>query len=673
MDQVIQLVKQNDTSTFMVEGYVTAKRSLGAFFGFVDILQKDGGGLVQLMLKRQDYYRKEDLKGMLKAMNPGTHVRVKGIAAATRNPGEGVVLVHKIDLLGLPPNPQHVEILLRLVSQETLDASQVAPVLNMTIEELSDRMKTAWDNDKSYDGLAKELLLLTRDSSKSTPDLVSTDGRKPFLPVAPFELVEPPFQREDITERPPLLFGSVSDLNERLDELNNDGSDLQLVALEGWVQNRRRFHNSITVLKVADTFAATQSEEMDTLTNGSLNRIQCVLHPKLLLDNVGHSATTAADKYGALLSAGSRVLLEGYLIQGEDQTPTLWATSIRLLRCSWRPTVVRYLLELLVGHEFNTQEAAVALNISLADISQLQKLDLTERQWRATEISQKLQDSHTRMTNVSPGMISVLDDFQELRKRYPIYNQDVSATSTVDDTFLSTNEPGTWWQRNKRPQLEFMAQQIQAVVQAHPDYGTRKLSILDVGGGKGVLANYLAKVLGDDVFIKVIDIASGAVKNGMMRAKRLDLPTVKFCVGDASLYNEPMDVVVALHACGTLSDVALSHAVNHGASFVVCPCCFRSNPHLKVPIMQQDSIEGTEFLSAQEWLGVSVNAYETMKLLAEVQGDTKLASEAMHTICAMRAAAVQRHAQSQVRLNVEIKTFPISFSTRNFCLVGTRR
>ena len=29
-----------------------------------------------------------------------------------------------------------------------------------------------------------------------------------------------------------------------------------------------------------------------------------------------------------------------------------------------------------------------------------------------------------------------------------------------------------------------------------------------------------------------------------MRAKYLDLPTVKFCVEDASHYNEPMDVVV---------------------------------------------------------------------------------------------------------------------------------
>ena len=83
--------------------------------------------------------------------------------------------------------------------------------------------------------------------------------------------------------------------------------------------------------------------------------------------------------------------------------------------------------------------------------------------------------------------------------------------------------------------------------------------------------------------------------------------------------------------------------------------------------MQQDSIEGTQFLSAQEWLGVSVNAYETMKLLAEVQGDTKLASEATHTICVMRAAAVRCHARSQLRLNVgKSRRFRLAFRLATF-------
>jgi hypothetical protein len=215
-----------------------------------------------------------------------------------------------------------------------------------------------------------------------------------------------------------------------------------------------------------------------------------------------------------------------------------------------------------------------------------------------------------------------------------------------------------------------MGRQIQKVVQSHPDFGTRKMRILDVGGGKGVLATYLAQILGDTVQLQVIDIAGGAIKNGMMRSKRLDL-SVKYSVGDASQFTDETDVVVALHSCGTLSDVALGHAVNHGASFVVCPCCFRSNPHLRVPV-DPDRRKDREFLSAHEWLGVDVDYFDTIKSLAEVQGDARLASEAMHTICAVRAATVQRHFDNRkASLRVSIETFPISFSTRNFCIVGT--
>jgi hypothetical protein len=333
-------------------------------------------------------------------------------------------------------------------------------------------------------------------------------------------------------------------------------------------------------------------------------------------------------------------------------------------------------MELLVAEKFDAEEGANALELSRSQISELQQMDLTERQWKSTQISQTLQGSHTRMGRVSPEMLRILASFQQMRDNFPVHNEDSLMRGATDNGtdyengLLSTNLPGTWWQRKKRPQLEFMGRQIQNVMQSHPDYGTRKLRVLDVGGGKGMLATYLAQLLGDAVQLQVIDIAGGAIRKGIMRSKRLDL-SVKYSVGDASQFEEETDVVVALHACGTLSDVALGHAVNHGASFVVCPCCFRSNPHLLVPVCSGGGND-RQFLSAQELVGVDADDFDTIKSLAEVQGDARMASEAMHTICAMRAAAVvQRHsAKRKESLQVSIKTFPVSFSTRNFCIVG---
>jgi Methyltransferase domain len=224
-----------------------------------------------------------------------------------------------------------------------------------------------------------------------------------------------------------------------------------------------------------------------------------------------------------------------------------------------------------------------------------------------------------------------------------------------------------------------MTEQVRHVVESHPDYGTRPLRILDVGGGKGLLANRLADALSGNsssVEIHVIDVAPGAIKNGAMRSKRLALP-VQYSVQDASTarIQGEIDVVVALHACGTLSDVALEQAVAHEAGFVICPCCFRSNPHLQIPPRS----ENDQPISVEKWLGIHDDSHDdwsALTSLAEVQGDIQLSQRAIHTICALRAAAFNHHSSTgtnkkRPNVHADIKTFPMAYSTRNFCLVGT--
>jgi cyclopropane fatty-acyl-phospholipid synthase-like methyltransferase len=101
-------------------------------------------------------------------------------------------------------------------------------------------------------------------------------------------------------------------------------------------------------------------------------------------------------------------------------------------------------------------------------------------------------------------------------------------------------------------------EQIATVLRSHPDYGKRKLNVVDIGGGKGLLSNLLAETFGEDVVqVQVIDISRSATANGMMRAKRRGLENVRFDAMDATKVDvqSNKDVVVALHACGALSDV----------------------------------------------------------------------------------------------------------------------
>ena len=99
--------------------------------------------------------------------------------------------------------------------------------------------------------------------------------------------------------------------------------------------------------------------------------------------------------------------------------------------------------------------------------------------------------------------------------------------------------------------------------------------------------------------------------------------------------------------------------------------CFKSNPHLRVPMMNGSKCE---LISVEEWLQVD-SFYDHLKQTAELQGDVNLASQAIHSICALRASAVGRMWESnklfKSTITTTIKSFPIGLSTRNLCLVGT--
>ena len=208
----------------------------------------------------------------------------------------------------------------------------------------------------------------------------------------------------------------------------------------------------------------------------------------------------------------------------------------------------------------------------------------------------------------------------------------------------------------------------------------------------GHLSQYLSSFLGNDVAtVHVIDIDGRAIKNGISDAKRKGL-NVRFGVGDASRSSsitdllldenekgqgaDAYDIVVALHACGALSDVALGHAVVNRAGFVITPCCFRSNPFLNVSVLSKKDARTNAYkrkkIRPSEWLDMKEESMVALTQAAEIQGDVKVAGKAIHTLCALRAKTVKNRFDplNNVDININIKTFPIGFSTRNYCIVG---
>lgn len=354
---------------------------------------------------------------------------------------------------------------------------------------------------------------------------------------------------------------------------------------------------------------------------------------------------------------------------------------------------MKQVLDLLHERKFAVDEAADALELSggypQAESIAKGTTSATERQWMAAEITRSLQGENSRVGRITSSMEQSLDTFAFARERYPIQKVDTApelestATRETATSFLQSNASprtspeGSRWQRAKQPQLAFMIKQISSVLRSHPDFLQRKLKVVDIGGGKGLLSNLLAETFGDDIVeVQVVDISRSATNNGMMRAKRRGIQNIQYDAMDATKLDcTGVDVVVALHACGALTDVALGHAATQGAGFVVCPCCFRSNPQLRVTMPAESNGRDVKPVTAEEWLEVDPAQYGHLKQLAEVQGDYDLASKAMQTICGLRALAVKRlwrnSRWSASELRTTIETFPIGFSTRNLCLVGT--
>ena len=577
-----------------------------------------------------------------------------------------------------------------------------------------------------------------------------------FLPPVPKELQMVPerLQKEVANEMMTTtkVHSKERTIVETLRKSNNSGDNpidtaSEKVCIVGWVQNRRRFQGNVTMIYL-----------QDDLNQDDSDRLPCIVHPDFLFQQQQQRPKDASGMYQTLIAPDSKVRIEGRLVlpdvndtnlvNGKESQsslpPILWVEHIELVRSSFRSVTIRHLLDLLYEKRMDVEEVSKALLIPYEEAKQLSlQSDATERQWKANQYAVQLQkeassNDKIRTNKVQPVLLQVMEKYKFLSKIHPVISTDIreeeSKKNNDNDNANKDNDllmskrrrvaismPGSKWEIKKKPQLEWMGRQIKSVLESHPDFRKRVLTIIDIGGGKGALANYLGRdaYLSKYVKVHVVDICEGAVMNGEKKAKRFDLP-VNFQFADASnsdlLDAVDGDVVVALHACGHLSDIALAHAIHRRAGFVIVPCCFNSNPHLTIPVSGSSSSNSKQpSTTVPDWLGIPSSDWSALKLLAEVQDDIPLASEAIGIICAVRAEAAKKKillmndiSKENIKAeidadidvdnaagnnnnnnndddndnigetadddpserNIEIRSFPIQYSTRNTVLVG---
>lgn len=121
---------------------------------------------------------------------------------------------------------------------------------------------------------------------------------------------------------------------------------------------------------------------------------------------------------------------------------------------------------------------------------------------------------------------------------------------------------------------------LEMVEDVTPDKVTEPLHIVDFGCGKSyltfVLYYYFTVVKRLPVLITGLDLKKEVVEHCNQIAEKYGYRDLHFFVGDIAQYNkeQPIDMVITLHACDTATDYALYAAVCRQAKVILSvPCC----------------------------------------------------------------------------------------------------
>ncbi len=143
---------------------------------------------------------------------------------------------------------------------------------------------------------------------------------------------------------------------------------------------------------------------------------------------------------------------------------------------------------------------------------------------------------------------------------------------------------------DKHKQLQSIVKLLDQFVEKS-DLATRSsLRVVDFGCGKAYLTfalyDYFQNHLGIPTVVVGVDRNAELMATCSGIAAKLDYAGLSFVCSDVGTYDPgPTDVLVALHACDTATDVALAKGVNAGATLILAvPCCQKElRPQLKPP------------------------------------------------------------------------------------------
>jgi hypothetical protein len=128
--------------------------------------------------------------------------------------------------------------------------------------------------------------------------------------------------------------------------------------------------------------------------------------------------------------------------------------------------------------------------------------------------------------------------------------------------------------------------------------GSGAVRVVDFGSGKGYLTfavyDHLRSALGVDAQMVGIERRADLVEFCETVARRLGMPGLSFHQGDVASHPVgSMQVMIALHACDTATDLAIHAGIRGGAKVIMCaPCCHKElRPQMVIPPVLEPLLE----------------------------------------------------------------------------------
>jgi len=171
---------------------------------------------------------------------------------------------------------------------------------------------------------------------------------------------------------------------------------------------------------------------------------------------------------------------------------------------------------------------------------------------------------------------------QRIIDRHRPFLRELGVTSASGQVYPSMSSK--WKQINKF--MEF----FDHAVKAAGFTGKPAIDVVDFGCGKGYLTfavhDYLSGTPGVKANVAGVELRGNLVRFCNDTAKRLDCAGLSFREGDIGSFTPAgMDVLIALHACDTATDLAIHMGISAGAGVIMCaPCCHKQiRPQMKSP------------------------------------------------------------------------------------------